>query len=206
MRISKAKAIELKQALVALRDETSLIERELALATGAIKRETVNWVPMWVDWENAMRSDRVGATAMRAISDAGELMWYVRHDRKKHGFHSQRGTPAEAIAEAEDAWERRRQVRGQWADIEKVRKELLLGRRRMFVRVQDAHDSPLCSIGIAWFLKRMGLSRVEGVSGRTAALLMKIEPQMGFVIHQAVLREAAADSMPDPVATPARAV
>ena len=181
----------LKLRLVGLRPMTSLVEKELALATGAIKRETVNWVPMWVDWDHSHRSEAASATAFRAITDIGELLWYVRHDTKKHGFHAIASTPLEAIDAATQAWEHRRRVRRDWARIDAMRKDLLWGRRKLRVTVQDAYDSALCTLGIQWFLRRMRLAHVDGVSGRTAAMLMKIEPQLGFVIHQALERETA---------------
>ena len=182
----------LKIALVGLRPMSSLIEKELALATGAIKRETVNWVPMWVDWGNAVRSDETSATAVRAISDRFEPLWYVRHDTKRHGFHSTRTLPLEAIDEARRAWDHRRVVRSEWDEVLRVRRELLLGRRKLRVTQQDAFDSALCTIGIQWFLRRTGIGLVPSISGRSAALLMRIEPQLGFVIHQALQREARA--------------
>ena len=87
-------------SLVKARQMTSLMDQELALATGDIKRETVNWIPMWVDWGNSVRSDCATANAIRSITDHGELLWYVRHDTKKHGFHSSKEDPFDAIAEA----------------------------------------------------------------------------------------------------------
>ncbi|WP_090207141.1 hypothetical protein [Yoonia litorea] len=197
LRKAHRNAEALKKELVSLRPMTSLVEKELAIVTGAIKRETVNWVPMWVDWDNAVRAGASLATAVRAITDAGELLWYVRHDTKKHGYHSSADDPFHAVEQAEDAWNHRRRVRRDWARVEVVRKDLLWGRRKFRVLVQDAYDSALCSLGIQWFLKRMRLSHVDGISGRTAAILMKIEPQLGFVIHQALERETAAVLFPD---------
>ncbi|MEE9426525.1 MAG: hypothetical protein V3V25_00125 [Paracoccaceae bacterium] len=180
--------ITLKNTLINTRAMTSLLERELALATGEIKRETKNWVPMWVDWGHAFRSDKHTATAIRAISDTGELLWYVRHDAKKHGYHSCKVEPFQAISQARRAWHQRRVVRKEWANVVATSNELMTGRRKMTITLQDIEDSALCSLGASWFLKRFGLSHKQTFSGRTVALLMKIEPQVGFVIHQTALR------------------
>ena len=188
---SRAKTNEIKCKLVRERQMTSLLEQELALVTDALKRETVNWVPMWVDLANYVRSDLHSATATRAITDAGELLWYVCHDTKKHGYHAEQHDPFDAIEAAQKAWDHRRAVRAEWARVEQARRDLLLGRRKFRVTVQDAYDSALCALGTKWFMKRIGIAKSTTVSGRTAALLMKIEPQMGFVIHQAMTRETA---------------
>lgn len=178
-----------RDRLVNTRQMTSLIERELALAVDEIKRETINWVPMWVDWGHAVRSDCDTATAVRAITDRAELLWYVRHDRKNHGYHSLQTCPFEAIEEAMGAWHQRATVRASWDEVQRLSRDLIIGRKKLRVTRQDAEDSALCTLGIDWFSRRFGLSAKRALSGRTAALLMKVEPQLGFVIHQAALRE-----------------
>ena len=40
------------------------------------------------------------------------------------------------------------------------------------------------------FMARMGMPNVQKISGRSAALLMKIDPQLGFVIREAHRRHA----------------
>ncbi len=181
--------IDLKNTLINTRELTSLMDREMALATGDVKRETINWVPMWIDWGHAFRSEKAKATAIRAIADTGDLLWYVRHDTKKHGYHSSISEPFQAIAEAEDAWNHRRVVRREWRDVVALSNELLTGRRKFSVTMQDIEDSALCSLGAKGFIKRFRLARRFPLSGRSAALLMKVEPQIGFVIHQAALRD-----------------
>ncbi|MEM1235300.1 MAG: hypothetical protein AAGH70_14355, partial [Pseudomonadota bacterium] len=54
-------------ALLDTREEVSLLERDLAMAA-SIERETADWVPMWVDRDHAVRSNRLEATAYRAIT------------------------------------------------------------------------------------------------------------------------------------------
>ena len=57
------------------------------------------------------------------------------------------------------------------------------------MRIEDAFASPLCTMGVAAFMRRMRISQVKEISGRLAAILMWIDPQVGFVIYQADLRE-----------------
>jgi len=63
--------------------------------------------------------------------------------------------------------------------------DLRRGRRHLRVSVEDAHASPLCSLGIEGFCASMGLAQVPAISGRLAGWLMRIEPQLGFVIDAA---------------------
>ncbi|MEP1768355.1 MAG: hypothetical protein ABJJ53_17165 [Sulfitobacter sp.] len=191
---SKQTETKLKETLVSTRSMTSLIEKEMSLATGGIKRETVNWVPMWVDWNNSVRSETSSATAMRAITDKGELLWYVRHDVKKHGYHSTELFPFDAIREANAAWDQRQMVKRKWSEVVTAQKELLRGSSKYRVTMQDAEDSALCTLGIAWFRMRWGIGRKASISGRMAAILMAIEPQVGFVIYQAQKRQAGQSS------------
>ena len=196
-----ARAIALRNQLVNTRQMTSLLDRELALATNEVKRETINWVPMWVDWGHAIRSDCNTATALRAITDRSELLWYVRHDTKKHGYHSLHSDPFEAIHEALGAWQKRKLVRAEWQQVHHLSRDLIVGRKRLTVTREDAEDSALCTLGIKWFADRFKLSRKRSISGRTAALLMKVEPQLGFVIHQAALRENLLGPIREPYTT-----
>lgn len=187
-RIPRLSKNRLHDILINTRQMTSLIDREIALAANEVKRETVNWVPMWVDWNHAVRSDCNSATALRAITDHGELLWYVRHDSKKHGYHSLADCPFTAFDEAMQAWRMRKLVRGQWPQVRNLSRDLITGRKTLVVTVQDADQSALCSLGIKWFCDRLHISRKTALSGRTAALLMKIEPQLGFVIYEAAQR------------------
>lgn len=178
----------LRKALINTRQMTSLIDREMALSLDVVKRETVNWVPMWVDWGNTVRSDCDTATAIRAISDKNEMLWYVRHDRKKHGYHSSQSDPFSAFKEAMAAWKKRAEVRAEWANVKSLSRDLMLGRENFRVTMNDAEKSALCPLGIKWFRDRMRIAHKQNVSGRTASLLMKVEPQMGFIIHEAAIR------------------
>ncbi len=184
----------LQDMLINTRKMTSLIDREMAVAASEVKRETVNWVPMWVDWGHTVRSDCTTATAIRSITDKGELLWYVRHDSKKHGYHSIASDPFSAIAEAMEAWRKRKRVRNQWPAVRELSRDLIAGRKHLTLTREDAEQSALCTLGINWFCERLHISEKRTLSGRTAAVLMKVEPQMGFVIFEAAQRSGLWDS------------
>ena len=203
--LTKLPTNTLQNTLINQRPMTSLIERDLALATDDVKRETINWVPMWVDWGHTVRSDCNTATAMRAITNRGEFLWYVRHDTKKHGYHALPDDPFDAISEAMEAWRKRRLVRNQWADVRRLARDLLLGRQRLTVTLEDAEQSALCTLGINWFRERMKIKHKTSLSGRTAAALMKVEPQLGFVIYEAAQREGIWSSESSDIAVKAPA-
>lgn len=210
MKRQKFEKTNLRAVLLNTRQMTSLIERELALATDEVKRETANWVPMWVDWGHTVRSDCNTATAVRAISDRAELLWYVRHDTKTHGYHSICQHPFDALEEAMDAWGKRKFVRASWPAVRALARDLLTGRQKLTVTLQDVENSALCTLGVEWFRDRLFISHKAKISGRTAAILMKVEPQLGFVIYEAAVRhniwavqDQPADSdHPGAVATP----
>lgn len=182
---------QLQNTLINTRQMVSLIDREIALTSTDIKRETVNWVPMWVDWGHTVRSDCDTATAVRSISDRGELLWYVRHDSKKHGYHSLCVDPFDAIEDAMQAWDKRKTVRSIWPEVCALARDLMVGRQRFEITMEDAEQSALCTLGIKWFRDRLHISRKQSLSGRSAAFLMKVEPQVGFVIYEAAQRTGA---------------
>jgi hypothetical protein len=187
----RADASALKTLLSKERPMQSLIEAEMATVTGTITRETANWVPMWVDQSHKITSDCGKITALRAITDQGELIWFVHHADKAHGYHANTDSSAEAIEEAHFAWSERRRVRKQWPMVQKLARDLVLGRRKMDVTIEDAYNSALCRMGTEGFLRKMRMPGIKRMSGRTAGLLMLIEPQMGFAIHRAYERQRA---------------
>lgn len=141
-----------------------------------------NWVRMWVDLRPAGKSDCGKIIALRGVSWDGQALWLIRHADKRFGYHATAPTPQAAIAEATAAWAERRRVRRHWPTVRRIARDLALGRRRMEVRLEDAHASALCTVGIEAFLRRIGLGRYDRVSGRMAAMMMLLEPQVGFVI------------------------
>ena len=170
---------------------TSLLEREILASSPDLVRDTANWVNMWVDLGHNVSFDRGRITAYRGIDSQGTLMWMVRHAEKSHGYHALHADPLAAIEEATAAWAGRRAVRARWDQVEAIARDLLTGREAFHVTRADAHRSPLCTVGIDSFMDRMRLGHVQTLSGRAAALLMKIEPQVGFVIDAAHTRVRA---------------
>lgn len=177
----------LKSKLTKTRQMTSLMEREFAANTPDISYNSENWVRIWIDQGHKITSDCGTLTATRAIDFEGTLVWFVNHPQKKHGYHSTLHDPFAAMDEAQGAWTQRANVRKNWDHVKAMEGDLAWGRKSFVVTIEDAHRSPLCSLGIHWFLKRVGLGGSLRISGRLAALLMRLEPQMGFVIWEAGL-------------------
>jgi hypothetical protein len=178
--------------LTKARPVPSLVERDQTSVAAPIYLDYSNWVRMWVDPEHAVRSDCGQITALRGITWDGQLLWLVHHREKRHGYHSAHTCPFAAINEAEGVWVERRRVRQNWSFVQSLQRDLLLGRRKLEVRVEDAHASALCSFGIEGFLSRIGFGRVRRASGRTVALMMLLDDQAGFVILAAYEREFGA--------------
>ncbi len=170
--------------LVEARGDLSLIEQDYAIEAD-VQRETSDWVPMWVDLAHAVRSDRLHATAYRAITDEGLFVWFVKHDNKRKGFHSRESTAIDAFLEASETWAIRRAIKKDWNRLDALRRDLLRGRASFEVTVEDARAGGLCTLGIEGFMKRFGIAKRRRISGRLAAFLMQFEPQMGFAIYQA---------------------
>ena len=194
---------QLRQKLAFQRPMISLLDRELLAISDDIVEERENWIRAFVDYGHAIQCPNGQATAFKALgSSDGSFFWLVRRDGKHHGFHSRAVDPYDAIAEAHAAWQRRRQVRKDWAFVERLMRDVLLGRIQINVRIEDAHNSPLCGMGIEAFLTRMGLGHVREIPGRMAAILMWSDPQGGFVLHEAYsrsMREADGSSAFDSV-------
>ena len=66
-----------------------------------------------------------------------------------------------------------------------MQRDLITERRRMPVGIEDTYNPPLCTLGVQGFVTSIGLSRVRRISGWLVALMMKIKPQLGYVIDQA---------------------
>ncbi|MEM9760891.1 MAG: hypothetical protein AAF968_00010 [Pseudomonadota bacterium] len=172
---------------------TSLLDRELLAVSDDIVEEREDWIMAFVDYGHAIECPNEPTTAFRALDASdGSLFWLVRRDGKRHGYHSRAADPHEAISEAQAAWQRRAKVKKEWAFVERLKRDALLGRVQIKVRLEDAHNSPLCTMGIEAFLSRMRLGHVREISGRMAAILMWIDPQVGFVLHEAYSRSTRA--------------
>lgn len=169
-------------------------------ALGPVEANFDNWVRMWVDPRPAHRSDCGQVTVLRGITWEGQPMWLVQHAQKRFGYHAATECPRTAIDVAEKAWAERRRVRAHWPQVRRIARDLMLGRRKLEVRIEDAHASALCTVGIEGFLSRIGMRRWTKVSGRTAAVMMLLEPQVGFVILAAY--ERVHGPLPPPTARP----
>ncbi|MEM8631840.1 MAG: hypothetical protein AAGF74_11425 [Pseudomonadota bacterium] len=177
---------QLRQKLAFQRPMTSLLDRELLAISDDIVEERENWIRAFVDYGHAIECPSGQATAFKALDASdGSFFWLVRGNGKNQGFHSRAVDPYDAIDEAHTSRQRRRQVRKDWALVERLMRDLLLGRIQIRVRIEDAHNSPLCRMGIDAFLTRMRLGHVREISGRVAAILMWIDPKVGFVLYEA---------------------
>ena len=177
-----ARRADLRLALAMQRPMTSLTDRAILSVTTEFEDNRENWVRMWVDPGHAIRSDCGQMTACRGITRQGRLLWLVRAEGKAFGYHSAEACPFAAMDEAAAAWAERRRVRRNWAFVERLRRDLITGRQRFTVDIADAHRSALCATGIEAFMARIGLGHVRRLPGRLVALMMTIEPQVGFVI------------------------
>lgn len=158
---------------------------------GDLVMDTENWVKMWVDTGHGIVADNGTCVAFRGIDLQGQLMWLVRHHKRAHGYHSTQISPHAAIQEAEAAWSDRARVKARWHHVKRVARELIIGKKHFYVSRDDAHRSALCGAGIDAFMRQMGMSKRNGLSGRTAAILMIFEPQLGFAIYAAYERSLA---------------
>ena len=183
-----ARRAPLLRKLVAERQFVSLMEKEFAIATQDFTFSRDDWVPMWVDNGNTVISDDGTCKALRGITTSGQLVWLVFRDGKSRGFHSTQADPFAAIAEAKRTWQRRKDVRRDWGTVRRVSRALLTGRMRFDVRMEDAEASPLCTLGIEGFLRGIGLPQARRIPGWSAAALLLVDDQIGFVIYEAYLR------------------
>ena len=173
------------------RQMVSLMEKEMIPLVEPFTRKRENWVPMWVDLGHRVECESGEAVALRAITDRGELLWFVRQSGQRLGYHSQEADPVAAIEEARAARQARRAVRQRWDEVQKLRSEALRGKHRFTVSRQDAYNSPMCTLGIDGFMRRLGMGRVQKVPARLLAACAVVDEQVGFVLWQAWLRHTA---------------
>lgn len=173
------------------RPMTLLVDKEIASAGSDLVFSKADWVPLYFDRGHAVTSDCGRITAYRALTLRAQFLWMVFDRNKARGYHASTDDPFEALDMAQKAWAHRRAVRADWPQVEATARDLLWGRQRFDVRREDLHASPLCTLGAEGFLAAIGCGKAQRIPGRLAALLMKIEPQMGFVLHAAMQRRAA---------------
>ncbi|MGR3467232.1 MAG: hypothetical protein ACU0CI_05080 [Shimia sp.] len=182
------------------RSMTSLMEQEIAAETSDMEFYAADYVPLYFDLASRVESDCAQMVAYRSATLRGQLLWMVFTQGKAKAYHASCTDPFEAFDRAARALARRKALKAQWHEVEALARDLLRGRQRFDVRVEDLHASPLCALGVEGFRAAFGLSRVTWIPGWLAALLMKIEPQVGFVLHAAAQRharkDAAAEALP----------
>lgn len=176
------------------RQMTSLIDQEIASQSSDMVFTKADWVPLYYDRGYAVQSDCGQMTAYRAVTLKGEYLWMVFSPTRTRGYHASATDPVEAMEQAQQSWSERRTVRSNWVEVEQTAKDLITGRQKFDVTIEDVYASPLCSLGIEGFREAFFIKRFNRVPGRLIALLMKVEPQLGFVIHEAKLRQGALDA------------
>lgn len=190
--MSVSKSTAAKRLLAKQRQMTSLIDQEIVSDGRDFVFDKTDWVPLYFDKGYAVRSDCGKVIAYRAVTLDLQLLWLVFGEGKQRGYHAIEADPVAATHAAKATWARRAFVRSNWSEVEQVAQDLILGRARFDILWEDAVASPLCSLGIEGFIRSIGMPRVRRMNGRLAACLMKIEPQMGFVIYEAMQRRANA--------------
>lgn len=176
------------------RQMVSLIDRDIIALGGDFIPERSDWISLLYDTEHKVVSDDGSQYAYRAITTRGELLWFVFTTGKSRGYHSEADCPFDAFDEARAALDQRRRIKARWSDVTSVATALRRRKMRFDVMIEDAHSSPLCPMGTRHFLRSVGLSGITRLSGFKLAWLMLLEPQLGFVIHQAALREGVLSS------------
>jgi hypothetical protein len=171
------------------RQMTSLIDRDIIALGGDFIPLRSDWISLFYDTAHKVISDDGSQYAYRAITTRGELLWFVFSTGKSRGYHSEAACPFAAFTEAKTALDQRRQIKARWSDVTSIARDLRCGKMRFDILIEDAHTSPLCAMGTRHFLRSVGLSGITRLSGFKLAWLMLLEPQLGFVIHQAALRE-----------------
>jgi len=135
----------------------------------------------------------------------GDLVWDKKNWVKMWGDtgNTVQTGRYDATAQAEVARAERARVREQWPLVKQIAQELLTGQRTFNVTRDDAQRSALCNAGIDAFVDRIWMPNQHAISGRMAASLMVIEPQLGFVIFAAYERTRAAELVAPLQAIPA---
>lgn len=206
--LSKVAAYE---RLAQERQMMSLIDQDIIALGGDFIPQRSDWISLFYDSAHKVTSDDGSQYAYRAITTRGELLWFVFSNGKARGYHSEADCPFDAFKEARAALAQRRQIKSRWTELQRIARALRRRQARFDILIEDAHSSPLCPMGTRHFLRSVGLSGITRLSGFKLAWLMLLEPQLGFVIHQAALRQgllsagdAASIALPRAMATTSR--
>ncbi|MEM6593556.1 MAG: hypothetical protein AAF672_02120 [Pseudomonadota bacterium] len=188
MSLSHSKA-SLFKVLAADRQITSLIDKEIISSGQDYVFLRSDCIALYYDRAHIVRSDDGSQHAYRAITKQGEKLWLVFSEGKTRGYHAECDCPFEAFDITRRALQQRRQVKANWNDVRRLARDLRMRRVQLNVRLEDAERSPLCTMGIRHFLRSIGLPNLTRMSGFKLAWMMLAEPQLGFVLHEAAVRE-----------------
>ncbi|MEP4248996.1 hypothetical protein [Tateyamaria sp.] len=147
-----------------------------------------DWVTLWYDRDHAVRSDCCGMTAYRAITTTGDLLWYVAPEGKAPVYHAQCADPFQAIEHATVALGAQGDLNLRWAFIERLASDLRSGARTLDITLGDVQCSPVAPAGIRMFMACLARLGARHISARYVAMLMKVSPGLGFVLHTAWMR------------------
>lgn len=164
----------------------------LMATSGDIEWHNESWVKMWIDRSYIVHSPCGTMHARRGITVDGQIIWLVQHPVRPRAFHAVGHDPAMAFRRAADAWARCDALRALRPEIKALARDLIWGRARLDITIEDAAASPLSAVEVRSFMARLRLSGTRQISGRLAALLTFVEPQVGFVIWTAHQRRNAA--------------
>lgn len=177
------------QTLIMARPMTSLIEKEILLATDIIQPGFDRWVGALVDAGHFVPSEDGRIIAWRAIDRHGQLFWLVDSRFEAMRYHATHASAHAALTEASAAFACRRRAKRDWPQVEALRHDLLRFRRRLTVTRDDAQDAGLSMLAINSFCDRLGLGGRMRIPGWLAALLMGLEPDIGYALLAAARRQ-----------------
>ena len=169
-----------KLALKRLRSEFQTHLKAQTPSSSQMIRNTDDWVKVWIDPVQTIRDDVAKATAQRAITDEGHVIWMVFRDNRKRAFHANVKTPEEAFQIAKTAVERRRLVAKNWNELKELRRDILMFRSRMRPTLKDAEQAGLCDLGVQGFLNRLGLGHRQDCSGYLLAVASLFDRQIAY--------------------------
>ncbi|MFL4470953.1 hypothetical protein ACERZ8_14090 [Tateyamaria armeniaca] len=181
------------QKLAGERKALSQGEKDAIADASAFTFVDRTWVTLWYDPAHAIRSKCGGMTAFRAITTTGDLLWYVAPEGDAPVYHAQCADPFEAIEHATVALGAQADLNRRWAHIERLAEDLRSGAVAFDVTLEDARRVPIRPTMFKALMAAMSLFGKRTVSGRNAAMLMKAEPSIGFIIHAAWIRSHIAD-------------
>ena len=167
---------------------TSLVDKVFLSEGPHLERDRSNWVGCWLDHGYRVLDDAGQVQAVRGITDRGQLIWMVLHPGKRFGYHADARDPHAAIAQARDAWARRRMIKSRWDEVVALRRAVVAGRIKVLVHIEDARDAGLCELGIRGFMRAIGMGERVRMSGRALALASYMEPQAAYALFAAHLR------------------